>query len=135
MKRHHRSPLKPVPRRSAFTQSIHDCSSRCCVQVPVCRENVSRCRNTPDSYDVSPADQNILYSLLHEGAEDDIHHPVILRTLDQIDGIIHFEAREPLPAWDRQIESLCYQANGILDKISQLAPEWTTSALDSHMVS
>ena len=56
-------------------------------------------------------------------------------TIDQIDGIIHFEAREPLPAWDRQIESLCYQANGILDKISQLAPEWTTSALDSHMVS
>ena len=29
--------------------------------------------------------------------------------IDQIDSIVHFETRETLPQWDKQIQSLCYQ--------------------------
>uniref|UniRef100_F6YAS4 COP9 signalosome complex subunit 4 n=1 Tax=Monodelphis domestica TaxID=13616 RepID=F6YAS4_MONDO len=29
--------------------------------------------------------------------------------IDQIDGIVHFETREALPTWDKQIQSLCFQ--------------------------
>ncbi|KAF6213435.1 hypothetical protein GE061_011154 [Apolygus lucorum] len=38
--------------------------------------------------------------------------------IDQIDSIVHFETREVLPAWDNQIQSLCYQVNQIIEKIT-----------------
>ncbi|ALC41033.1 CSN4 [Drosophila busckii] len=44
--------------------------------------------------------------------------------IDQISGIVHFENRELLPQWDRQIQSLCYQVNSIIEKISVAEPEW-----------
>ncbi|KAK1174383.1 COP9 signalosome complex subunit 4-like [Acipenser oxyrinchus oxyrinchus] len=53
--------------------------------------------------------------------------------IDQIDGIVHFETREPLPTWDKQIQSLCFQVNNLLEKISQAAPEWTAQAMEAEM--
>ncbi|XP_062383900.1 COP9 signalosome complex subunit 4 isoform X1 [Sardina pilchardus] len=53
--------------------------------------------------------------------------------IDQIDGIVHFETREPLPTWDKQIQSLCFQVNNLLEKISQAAPEWTAQAMEAQM--
>uniref|UniRef100_X1ZGW4 COP9 signalosome complex subunit 4 n=1 Tax=Capitella teleta TaxID=283909 RepID=X1ZGW4_CAPTE len=44
--------------------------------------------------------------------------------IDQIDSIVHFEARVALPRWDVQIQSLCFQVNNIIEKITQSAPEW-----------
>ena len=84
-------------------------------------------------------------------------------SIDQIDSIVHFESecpviymyiykcclqllmticivtvtltgRDVLPAWDRQIQSLCYQVNGIMEKIATIAPEWMTKAMDEQMV-
>nr|KAG5713899.1 hypothetical protein BaRGS_024526 [Batillaria attramentaria] len=52
--------------------------------------------------------------------------------VDQIDSIVHFEARETLPMWDRQIQSLCFQVNNIIEKISQTAPEWFAKAMESQ---
>ena len=42
--------------------------------------------------------------------------------------------REILPAWDRQIQSLCYQVNNIMEKIATIAPEWMDKAMDEQMV-
>uniref|UniRef100_A0A8C1YAF4 COP9 signalosome complex subunit 4 n=1 Tax=Cyprinus carpio TaxID=7962 RepID=A0A8C1YAF4_CYPCA len=42
-------------------------------------------------------------------------------------------AREPLPTWDKQIQSLCFQVNNLLEKISQAAPEWTAQAIEAQM--
>lgn len=53
--------------------------------------------------------------------------------IDQIDSIVHFEAREPLPAWDKQIQSLCFQVNQIIEKIDQTNPEWMIRTMDSEM--
>uniref|UniRef100_A0A8C9HCH1 COP9 signalosome complex subunit 4 n=1 Tax=Piliocolobus tephrosceles TaxID=591936 RepID=A0A8C9HCH1_9PRIM len=53
--------------------------------------------------------------------------------IDQIDGIVHFETREALPTWDKQIQSLCFQVNNLLEKISQTAPEWTAQAMEAQM--
>ncbi|XP_063068493.1 COP9 signalosome complex subunit 4 isoform X1 [Engraulis encrasicolus] len=53
--------------------------------------------------------------------------------IDQIDGIVHFETREPLPTWDKQIQSLCFQVNNLLEKISQVAPEWAAGAMEAQM--
>ncbi|CAM9898879.1 COP9 signalosome complex subunit 4 [Lethenteron reissneri] len=53
--------------------------------------------------------------------------------VDQIDGIVHFESREPLPTWDKQIQSLCFQVNTLLEKITQHAPEWTARAMETEM--
>ncbi|XP_059616430.1 COP9 signalosome complex subunit 4 [Phlebotomus argentipes] len=53
--------------------------------------------------------------------------------IDQIDGIVHFETREILPQWDKQIQSLCYQVNGIIEKIGIAEPEWMTRTLDEQM--
>lgn len=55
-------------------------------------------------------------------------------SIDQIDSIVHFESRDILPAWDRQIQSLCYQVNTIMEKISSIAPEWMNRALDDQMI-
>uniref|UniRef100_A0A8C7QYD1 COP9 signalosome complex subunit 4 n=1 Tax=Oncorhynchus mykiss TaxID=8022 RepID=A0A8C7QYD1_ONCMY len=53
--------------------------------------------------------------------------------IDQIDGIVHFETREPLPTWDKQIQSLCFQVNNLLEKITAAAPEWTAQAIEAQM--
>ncbi|CAG05280.1 unnamed protein product, partial [Tetraodon nigroviridis] len=53
--------------------------------------------------------------------------------IDQIDGIVHFETREPLPTWDKQIQSLCFQVNNLLEKIRQAAPDWAAQAMETQM--
>jgi len=47
--------------------------------------------------------------------------------IDQIDAFVHFEDREALPNWDKQIQSLCFQVNNIIEKITQHAPAWMQS--------
>lgn len=80
--------------------------------------------------------------------------------IDQIDSIVHFEsellvelyyifftiknlvyishffctARETLPTWDKQIQSLCYQVNQIIEKIAQTEPEWIAKVMEDQMV-
>ncbi|XP_043276544.1 COP9 signalosome complex subunit 4 [Venturia canescens] len=54
--------------------------------------------------------------------------------IDQIDSIVHFETREILPTWDKQIQSLCYQVNQIIEKIAQTEPEWIAKATEDQMV-
>lgn len=71
--------------------------------------------------------------------------------IDQIDGIVNFEgqfcfqvqiyfinfnclAREILPQWDKQIQSLCYQVNNIIEKITQAEPAWIAKKLDEEMI-
>lgn len=54
--------------------------------------------------------------------------------IDQIDGILHFEARDVLPQWDKQIQSLCFQVNGIIEKINTAHPEWVAKIMDEQMV-
>uniref|UniRef100_A0A0B7B012 COP9 signalosome complex subunit 4 n=1 Tax=Arion vulgaris TaxID=1028688 RepID=A0A0B7B012_9EUPU len=50
--------------------------------------------------------------------------------VDQIDSTVHFEARETLPMWDRQIQSLCFQVNNIIEKLSAAEPEWFAKVLE-----
>lgn len=38
-------------------------------------------------------------------------------------------AREILPLWDKQIQSICYQVNGVIEKISAAEPEWMAKTL------
>jgi len=54
--------------------------------------------------------------------------------IDQIDSIVHFESREALPNWDKQIQGLCFQVNNIIEKMTQVSPEWTTKAMEQMMV-
>jgi len=54
--------------------------------------------------------------------------------IDQIDHIVHFETREVLPAWDKQIQSLCYQVNQIIENIANTQPQWMARAMDEQMV-
>uniref|UniRef100_A0A6M2E1Z9 COP9 signalosome complex subunit 4 n=1 Tax=Xenopsylla cheopis TaxID=163159 RepID=A0A6M2E1Z9_XENCH len=54
--------------------------------------------------------------------------------IDQIDHIVHFETRDVLPQWDKQIQSLCYQVNSIIEKITAAEPEWIAKAADEQMV-
>lgn len=42
-------------------------------------------------------------------------------------------AREPLPTWDKQIQSLCFQVNNLLEKIRVAAPEWAAQAMETQM--
>lgn len=44
-----------------------------------------------------------------------------------------FSAREILPLWDKQIQSICYQVNGVIEKISASEPEWLAKTLDEEM--
>ncbi|KAI0214171.1 COP9 signalosome complex subunit 4 [Lamellibrachia satsuma] len=53
--------------------------------------------------------------------------------IDQIDCTVHFEAREALPNWDKQIQSLCFQANNIIEKIAIHVPDWMTKTMDETM--
>ena len=41
-------------------------------------------------------------------------------------------AREALPSWDKQIQSLCFQVNNIIEKINTHEPAWMTKALDEQ---
>ncbi|XP_023225851.1 COP9 signalosome complex subunit 4 [Centruroides vittatus] len=54
--------------------------------------------------------------------------------IDQIDSIVHFETREVLPSWDKQIQSLCFQVNNIIEKISQHESDWMTQITEEQMV-
>lgn len=47
--------------------------------------------------------------------------------------VLFFSAREALPTWDKQIQSLCFQVNNLLEKINQTAPEWTAQAMEAQM--
>jgi len=53
--------------------------------------------------------------------------------IDQIDGIVHFETREVLPLWDKQIRSLCYQVNKIIEKVGVAEPAWMAKLMDEQM--
>ncbi|XP_063698827.1 COP9 signalosome complex subunit 4 [Culicoides brevitarsis] len=53
--------------------------------------------------------------------------------IDQIDGIVHFETRESLPQWDKNIQSLCYQVNGIIEKIGLVEADWMNKIMDEQM--
>ncbi|CAF1439689.1 unnamed protein product, partial [Didymodactylos carnosus] len=44
--------------------------------------------------------------------------------VDQIESVLHFQAREQLALWDRRIESFCVQVNQVLDKLYSVHPEW-----------
>jgi len=54
--------------------------------------------------------------------------------IDQIDSIVHFETREMLPQWDKQIQSLCYQVNSIIELISKAQPDWILKVMEEQMV-
>lgn len=54
--------------------------------------------------------------------------------IDQIDSIVNFESKEVLPSWDKQIQSLCFQVNTIIEKVSQHAPDWMAQAMEEQMV-
>ncbi|CAG7717112.1 unnamed protein product [Allacma fusca] len=53
--------------------------------------------------------------------------------VDQIKSIVYFEARECLPYWDKQIQSLCYDVNQIIEKIETVAPEWMAKYSEEQM--
>lgn len=38
-----------------------------------------------------------------------------------------------LPQWDKQIQSLCYQVNNIIEKISVAEPDWIQKKVDEEM--
>uniref|UniRef100_A0A1I7X792 COP9 signalosome complex subunit 4 n=1 Tax=Heterorhabditis bacteriophora TaxID=37862 RepID=A0A1I7X792_HETBA len=43
--------------------------------------------------------------------------------IDQIEGYVHFEKRDPLKLWDEQILSFCHQVNKVTDMITAAHPE------------
>lgn len=51
-----------------------------------------------------------------------------------INNMVVFPAREVLPQWDRQIQSLCYQVNSIIDKITAKEPEWMATVMEEQMI-
>ncbi|XP_074597539.1 COP9 signalosome subunit 4 [Brevipalpus obovatus] len=55
-------------------------------------------------------------------------------SIDQIASIVLFETREVLPTFDEQIQDICFQVNNLIEKISQVAPEWMESTLDNQMI-
>ena len=44
--------------------------------------------------------------------------------IDQIDSVVHFETRQMVDTWDKQIESICFQVNSVIDKITTKETEW-----------
>jgi len=59
----------------------------------------------------------------------------LLGYIDQIDSIVHFETREVLDSWDKQIQHLCFQVNNVIDKIGVAEPDWMNKTIGSQMVS
>merc|ERR1712002_559220 len=55
--------------------------------------------------------------------------------IDQIDSTVHFESKQMLDTWDRQIQSLCFQVNNVIDRITTKEPEWLNKTMESQMVS
>lgn len=53
--------------------------------------------------------------------------------IDQIDTTVHFETRQVLETWDKQIENLCFQVNSIIDKIGVVEPEWLAKTIENQM--
>ncbi|XKL60977.1 hypothetical protein PGB90_008034 [Kerria lacca] len=55
--------------------------------------------------------------------------------IDQILAIVHFETRDVLPTWDKQIESLCYHVNHIVDLMSSqpIIRDWMNRHLNDQM--
>ncbi|KAH3864035.1 hypothetical protein DPMN_027047 [Dreissena polymorpha] len=53
--------------------------------------------------------------------------------IDQIDSIVHFECREALPTWDKQIQGLCFQVNSIIEKITATEPEWMLKTMEAQL--
>ena len=54
--------------------------------------------------------------------------------IDQIDSILHFDRKEVLPEFDQQIQSLCFQVNNVIDKISQKESEWINNLHEQQMI-
>uniref|UniRef100_A0A2P2HXT4 COP9 signalosome complex subunit 4 n=2 Tax=Hirondellea gigas TaxID=1518452 RepID=A0A2P2HXT4_9CRUS len=54
--------------------------------------------------------------------------------IDQIDGILHFEGRDVLLQWDKQIESVCIQLNSIIELINVKQPQWCAKITEDLMV-
>ena len=54
--------------------------------------------------------------------------------IDQIDGILHFDSKEVLPDFDKSIQSLCFQVNNIIDKMSSTNPDWMAQTLEQQMM-
>jgi COP9 signalosome complex subunit 4 len=49
--------------------------------------------------------------------------------------VFYVAAREALSNWDKQIQSLCFQVNNIIEKISQHSPEFMAKvSADDQMV-
>ena len=53
--------------------------------------------------------------------------------IDQIDSTVHFETRQVLQAWDGQIQSLCWQVNNVIDKITIAEPDWIAKTQENQM--
>merc|ERR1712002_173284 len=53
--------------------------------------------------------------------------------IDQIESVLHFEAREALPNMDKHIQSLCMQVNSIIDKIGEAHPQWIAKTQEIKM--
>jgi len=53
--------------------------------------------------------------------------------IDQIDSVVHFERRQMLDTWDKQIQSLCLQVNSVIDKITAKEGEWLNKTMESQM--
>ena len=58
---------------------------------------------------------------------------IFLARMSSLRFVFHV-ARETLPTWDKQIQSLCYQVNQIIEKITQTEPEWIAKAMEDQMV-
>lgn len=43
-------------------------------------------------------------------------------------------AREILPQWDKQIQSLCYQVNSLIEKIAAAEPDWMAKLMEEEMI-
>lgn len=54
--------------------------------------------------------------------------------VDQIESIVHFETREILPSWDKQIESLCYRIDHVMEQIENVQPEWLSKKMADYLV-
>merc|ERR1712042_65280 len=53
--------------------------------------------------------------------------------IDQLESVVHFETKDSLPTWDRQIEGLCFQVNSIIEKITAKEPEWIQRTMAEQM--
>jgi len=49
--------------------------------------------------------------------------------IDQLESVVHFETKDSLPTWDRQIEGLCFQVNSIIEKITAKEPDWIQKSM------